>query len=120
MSAFLTVTVAPAMTAPDESCTTPEIVPVVTCENREKENSNTPRIAPSTLMAFPARVIFKFKREFIAPPFSNARKYLQTLEKAAEEKAAEEKVYELWLCITLPGEEVKVNRRVCQISGQIS
>src|SRR6266851_3415914 len=101
------------MTAPDESCTTPEIVPVFTWENREKENSNTPRIAPSTLMAFPARVIFK--REFIAPPSSNARKYLQTLEMAAEEKA-----YDLWLRIALPGEEVKRNPRDCQSSLEMS
>jgi hypothetical protein len=84
------------MTAPDESCTNPEIVPVFTCENREKENSNTPRIPPSTLMAFPARVIFK--REFITPPLSNARKYLQTLERTAEEK-----VSDLSLRIALPG-----------------
>jgi hypothetical protein len=96
VSTFLTVTVAPAMTAPDESWTNPEIVPVFTCENREKENSNTPRIAPSTLMAFPARVIFK--REFISPPFSNAKKYLQTLERTAEEK-----VSDLSFPLPLPG-----------------
>src|SRR5437879_12131572 len=93
------VTVAPAMTAPEESCTTPEIVPVFTCENRERENSNTPRIAPSTWMAFPARAVFE--REFIAPPFSNVRKYVKTLERAFEVKA-----YDLWLRIDLRGEEV--------------
>src|SRR5207245_10327861 len=84
------VTVAPAMTAPEESCTTPEIVPVFTGENGERENSNTARIAPSTWMAFPARAVFE--REFIAPSFSNVRKYVQTLERSFEVKASD-----LWL-----------------------
>src|SRR5207302_9398855 len=70
------VTIAPPMTAPDVSCTTPEIVPVFTCENREKENSNTPTAAPNRLIAFPARSIFN--TQFIAPPCSNAEDYLHT------------------------------------------
>src|SRR5262245_9105823 len=67
VSTFLIVTAARAMTPPDESCTTPEIVPVLTCENKGRENSATPRIAQSPLLAFRRGAIFQ--REFIALPF---------------------------------------------------
>src|SRR6266446_3610980 len=98
------VIVAPAMRAPDESCTTPEIVPEFTCENSESDKNNTPRIAPSTWMAFSARATFR--REFIAPPFQMSENMYKPLERAFEEKASD-----LWLRIALPGDEVKRNRR---------
>src|SRR5713226_8751261 len=44
----MTDTVAPAMTAPVWSVTVPRIRPKLACANSAKENSNTPRIVPSS------------------------------------------------------------------------
>src|SRR5438445_10001082 len=107
------VIVAPAMTAPEESCTTPEIVPVFTCENSESDKNNTPRIAPSTWMAFLARATFR--REFIAPPFQMSENMYKPLERAFEEKASD-----LWLRIALPGEEVKRNLVGVSVAREMS
>src|SRR5712692_7974016 len=127
------------MTAPDESCTTPEIVPVVTwaettrapkntpinsagkdrdtilrmrpklaSENREGENSNTSGAEPGTLIAFPARAIFN--TEFITPPFFQIPEDTCKPWKGPPRKAT----MTCSILITLPGEEVKRNRRECR------
>src|SRR6267143_1465403 len=60
------VTVAPDMTPPLWSVTSPRMRPKLPCENRERENSNTPTVAPSTHIAFLARAIFN--TEFMESP----------------------------------------------------
>jgi hypothetical protein len=64
------VTVAPDMTPPLWSVTIPRMRPKLPCEKRDRENSNTPTVAPSTHIAFLARAMFN--TEFITPPFSKA------------------------------------------------
>src|SRR5712692_7418965 len=62
------VTVAPAMTPPLWSVTIPRMRPKLAWENSETENNNTPRIAPSTEIAFLARALFDYAAHMrIAP-----------------------------------------------------
>src|SRR5579859_624869 len=88
----ITVTVAPEMTPPVWSVTAPRIRPKLPWENSVTENSNTPRIVPSTHTPFLAREIFNTElidSEFIAPPFrsrSSTSWKGPTLERAYLEK----------------------------------
>src|ERR1700752_5175747 len=81
------VTIAPAITAPEVSCTTPEIVPVFTCENRERENSNMPRVALSAHTHFPPRAIFHvtgFMNTLLFGSRRQKKTYVSTLGRAYE------------------------------------
>src|SRR5712692_7655921 len=66
------ITVAPDMTPPLVSVTSPRMRPKLACENNETENSNTPRTAPSTETTFLARAFFDV-RKFITPPLKARR-----------------------------------------------